>query len=184
MAQFLEKTPIPDSYWLVPKSLLAGEYPGSFDKSEVQRKLKAFLAAGVTFFVDLTEDGELRPYAPTLIEEAKALGVPIIHRRFGVKDGSIPSLEQMRDILGTIAAALADGHIVYFHCYGGIGRTGTVAGCWLVEQGMTPIEALTRLSVLRKDCPDGQIRSPENDTQKAFVEKWKLTLRRNDPGSQ
>lgn len=174
MAPFNEKAPIPDSYWLVPRSLLAGEYPGSFDKTEVQRKLQAFLGAGVTFFVDLTEDGELKPYAPTLIEEAKTLDTPVIHRRFAVKDGGIPSIQQMRDILDTIAAALRDGHIVYFHCYGGIGRTGTVAGCWIVEQGMTPNEALTRLSVLRKDCPDGRIRSPENDVQKVFVENWRV----------
>ena len=173
MAQINEKAPITDSYWLVPKSLLAGEYPGSFDKIELQRKLKAFLAAGVTFFVDLTEDGELRPYAPALSEEAKAIGLTITHRRFAVRDGSVPSLELMRNILDTIASATSEGHVVYFHCYGGIGRTGTVACCWLVEQGLTAKEALSHLSILRKDCPDGRIRSPENDTQKRFVEKWK-----------
>jgi predicted protein tyrosine phosphatase len=165
--------PIPDSYWVVPDKLLAGEYPGSFDKGETLRKVKAFLDCGVTFFLDLTEDGELRPYAPVLLNEALQLGMNIIHRRFPVRDGSIPSNDQMRSILDAIASAIADGYVVYFHCYGGIGRTGTVAGCWLIDQGMNADEALTNLSDLRKNIPDGRISSPENDMQKRFVEKWR-----------
>ena len=167
-------TPIPDSYWLVPQKLLAGEYPGSFDAREVQNKVKAFLSSGVTFFLDLTEDGELKPYVSALSDEAQRRGVAIIHRRFPVRDGGIPTLDQMRAILDTITTAIAEGHVVYFHCFGGIGRTGTVACCWLIEQGMTANEALTRLTEFRKHTPDGRIRSPENDMQKQFVEKWRM----------
>jgi protein-tyrosine phosphatase len=43
----------------------------------------------------------------------------------------------MREILAAIAAA--EG-IVYVHCDEGHGRTGTVAGCWLREQGYSADE--------------------------------------------
>ena len=35
---------------------------------------------------------------------------------------------------------------VYVHCWGGIGRTGTVVGCWLVRHGMTGDEALAEFA--------------------------------------
>ena len=40
---------------------------------------------------------------------------------------------------------LAGGRTVYLHCRGGIGRTGTVLGCYLVRQGQTAEEALASI---------------------------------------
>ena len=50
--------PIPDAYWVVPGQLLAGEYPGAKDAAAARRKLRLFLVAEFTFFLDLTEEGE------------------------------------------------------------------------------------------------------------------------------
>ena len=33
-------------------------------------------------------------------------------------------------ILDSLDTAIADEHTIYLHCWGGIGRTGTVVGCW------------------------------------------------------
>ena len=48
----------------------------------------------------------------------------------------------MRRIQDEIASALAAGRNVYIHCRAGIGRTGLVAGCFLVEQGRDGERAL------------------------------------------
>jgi hypothetical protein len=64
--------PDPDTYWVVPGKLLAGEYPGALDSEEARRRLRRFLAAGVRHFIDLTEAGEITPYAELLTEEAGA----------------------------------------------------------------------------------------------------------------
>ena len=50
--------PTPESYWVEPGALLAGKYPGALDgrATGVESPL---LAAGVTLFVDLTEEFEL-----------------------------------------------------------------------------------------------------------------------------
>jgi len=61
---------------------------------------------------------------------------------------------------------------VYVHCWGGIGRTGTVAGCWLIEQGHSCDEAFARIKELRAPTPDGQIESPQTAAQRAFVRGW------------
>jgi protein-tyrosine phosphatase len=61
----------------------------------------------------------------------------------------------------------------YVHCWGGIGRTGTVTGCWLVEHGgLDGSQALTCIADLRRGTPDGHRRSPETDEQRAMVLGW------------
>jgi hypothetical protein len=64
--------PDPNTYRVVHGGLLAGEYPGAPDSEEARRRLRRFLAAGVRHFIDLTETGELEPYAELLTEEAGA----------------------------------------------------------------------------------------------------------------
>ena len=170
----MQNTPIPDSYWLVPGKLLAGEYPGAPSDNKARLKLRAFLNAGVTYFLDLTQEDEkgLRPYAPLLSDEAENIKRAVVHRRFAIRDVSIPSLDLMREIQQFISDALNEGHVLYFHCWGGIGRTGTVAGCFLVEQGMSGDEALAQIERLRRPTPDGYIPSPTTGEQVSFVKNW------------
>ena len=57
-------------------------------------------------------------------------------------------------ILDDLDQALADGHRVYLHCFGGIGRTGTVVGCYLVRHGMTGNEVLEQIAAWRRGTPE------------------------------
>ncbi len=166
--------PIPDSYWVLPGRLLAGEYPGSKDATEARRKLDHFLAAGVTYFLDLTQPGELKPYAPLLQERAAVLGRTVVHHRMAIPDLGTPSIADTKLILDVIDAALADGHVPYVHCWGGVGRTGAIVGCHLVRRGMTGDEALTEIARLRQGTPDGYKRSPETPAQAARVRTWRI----------
>ena len=54
--------PIPDSSWVDPGRLLAGEYPAEPGEAETLAKLGLFRTAGIDFFLDLTEEGELPRY--------------------------------------------------------------------------------------------------------------------------
>ncbi|MBO0726512.1 MAG: dual specificity protein phosphatase family protein [Blastocatellia bacterium] len=170
----MSNTPIDDSYWLVPGRLLAGEYPGAETKEEARRKLRSFLNAGVDFFLDLTEEDEgLEPYAPLLQEEAMARDHEVIYRRLPIPDMDAPTTERMSEIQQTIAAALEEGRTVYVHCWGGVGRTGTVIGCYLVEHEVSFLEALAEIRRRRRGTKDGWKKSPETPAQEDFVKRWR-----------
>lgn len=45
---------------------------------------------------------------------------------------------------------LIAGRRVFLHCKGGLGRTGTVAACLLIEAGLAPEEAIERVRTARR----------------------------------
>ena len=169
-------SPIPNSYWVRHGQLLAGEYPSDWNVALSRQKVRRLLEAGVTFFLNLTEAGEynLRSYAPLLDQEAAALGREVEHQRMSIRDRGTPTAEAMADILDTIDAALAAGGTVYVHCYAGIGRTGTVVGCYLARHGMEGEEALAEIARLRRAISDGWITSPETAAQRDMVRDWPI----------
>ena len=62
---------------------------------------------------------------------------------------------------------------VCVHCWE-VGRTGTVIGCWLVEEeGLSGREAIEKIAQLRKGTPDGYKRAPETDAQRRYVGEWR-----------
>ena len=164
-----------NSYWVHPGRLLAGEYPGANDPVVARPRLDAHLDCGVTYFLDLTEEGELAPYESDLRALAATRGVAVEYRRMPVVDLSVPQQRQeMVAILDAIDAALAAGHCVYVHCWGGVGRTGTVIGCHLVRHGQTGEEALKTLANHWSGVERSRrkTRSPDTDQQCDYVRCW------------
>ncbi len=167
--------PISGSYWVIADKLLAGEYAGAPTYAETNAKLKAFLEAGVDVYIDLTEEGVegLRPYVADLLVLAQDAGRRVRYRRLPIRDVSVPSRELMADILDTIDEALDEGKRVYVHCWGGIGRTGTVVGCFLARHELARGQDLmTAIQTLRKQTPDAARPSPETEAQRAFTLSW------------
>ena len=123
--------PIVGSYWLVDGHLLAGEYPAAYDRAITRDRLSKFLDAGIRTFINLTETSEpLVAYDEVLRELAVEREVETKHLRFSIRDHDIPAERRlMVRILATIRDEIAAGRPVYVHCWGGIGRTGTVIGC-------------------------------------------------------
>ena len=159
-------TPIVNCYWVVPGKLLAGEYPRNIDDESSQPKLSSLTEAGVSVFIDLTEEGELRPYTQWLGEET--------HQRFEIVDTGVPrSLGLTTAILDAIDEHIDGGRTVYVHCMGGIGRTGTIIGCWLARHYHPGQAALDRLRELWRACPKSRYRqSPERWEQEQYILDW------------
>jgi protein-tyrosine phosphatase/ADP-ribosylglycohydrolase len=165
--------PIANSYWVRPGRLLAGEYPGSMSRAEAMERVQKLLHAGVTSFVDLTEDGELPAYDALLPELTEQ---HVRYRRLPILDHGLPeSPSEMIKILDFIDSELAAGQCVYVHCRAGIGRTGTTIGCHLIRSGLANDAALERLQDLWQQC--GRSRRwptiPETDQQVEFVRLWR-----------
>ena len=155
--------PLNDLYWVTPQ-LLAGPYPGARGDGEAAGKLGELLELGVTFFLDLTEEGELEPYAHVLDGRAThhAGADPRRQRPRRPADG--------RDPARAAGDALDSGERVYVHCWGGVGRTGTVIGCHLAGHGVR--EPLARLRELRAHTLRARRRSPETEAQSRVVAGW------------
>jgi len=164
------KHPIHNSYWVVPGQFLAGEYPRDVDTVSSRTKMTALQEAGITLFIDLThEDDLLDSYSEFLITAQ--------HIPFPIRDVSVPeSLEMTVEILDTIDAEIARSGVVYVHCWGGVGRTGVIVGCWLARHGYPGQAALDRLHALWKECPKSKDRSsPETDEQVRYILNWMET---------
>jgi hypothetical protein len=166
--------PLPESYWVVASRFLAGEYPGRPDEEITRKRLDALIEEGFDLFIDLTQPEEVLPYVRTLREEAESYTTEISYQRFPIGDFGLPSVEQMNLILDLIDRGLQMGHKIYLHCWGGIGRTGTTVGCYLVRRGMTGEEALAQLSAWWKDVPKSRDHphSPETAEQRKFILGW------------
>jgi hypothetical protein len=161
--------PIEGSYWVEPGRLLAGPYPAAQTEEGTRARLHALIEVGVSVFVDLTEPHEYAPYIPLALEEAGRVGRRVRYVRLPIVNFGVPERDHMRAILDTIDAALFAGEIVYVHCMGGIGRTGTTVGCWLVRHGQPGEDALQAIERLRGDG----VESPETPEQFAFVRGWR-----------
>jgi len=154
--------PIPNSYWAT-RYLLACEFPycplssSQIARKHTKQKLDALLQAGVRTFIDLTEPHELFPYYPHLSARCSLVGIDVReveYHNFPIRDRSLPeSVDFVRDILDVLRDNQERGRITAVHCRGGIGRTGLIVGCWLVESGV---------------AVDG------DDALKIIAEEWKL----------
>jgi ADP-ribosyl-[dinitrogen reductase] hydrolase len=165
--------PLASAYWLLPGRLLAGEYPGMPQEEGTRDRIQALLAAGVDCFVNLTAPDELPSYE-------ELLPAHVSHHRRPIRDHGLPELpEYMVDILELIEGSLRAGHRLYVHCRAGIGRTNTVLGCLLVEQGMSgdaALEELNRCFLASARAVLWPMGVPETPEQIDYVRHWRPAL--------
>lgn len=169
--------PFPNCYRVPDSRIIAGEYPDDQDTTMTREKINALLDAGAERFVDLTEEGELEPYESQLRDEAQIRGVHVSYIRLPIRDLRVPTLDEMSRVQSVLADAERLGKIVYVHCWGGVGRTGTVVGCHLVERGHSSDEALGIVQRLFQQMSPEKVQnhpngSPETDAQREFVRRW------------
>jgi ADP-ribosylglycohydrolase len=168
VAAAVSDNPIPRSYWVLPGRLLAGEYPLDRKDDGSAPKLARLLAAGIDCFIDLTVPEEMPAYEGLLPVLVQYLRKPL-------PDHDVPKqIAHMQDIQQTIAHALAANRVIYLHCRAGIGRTGTVVGCRLVEQGLGGDDALVELLRLwqQNELARSWPSVPETDAQVKYVRDW------------
>ena len=104
---------------------------------------------------------------------AASLGTSVSFERMPIKDTWVPARIEMIEILDRIDVSIEGGKPVYAHCWGGRGRTGTVAGCFLARHGIASNRnVLKMIQELRKDTEDHQMASPETSQQVDMVLSW------------
>jgi protein-tyrosine phosphatase len=175
MSEAARPRPIEACYWLPSHPVLAGEYPGHWELETARERVRRFLDVGVSSFVDLTRsEDRLEPYREILLQEAAAVGLEAVHAPMPITDMGVPSVEEMAAILDRLDEWSRAGRTAYVHCWGGIGRTGTVVGCYLVRHGLDGPTALATVQRLYEMTGKHRTfpRSPQTEDQRRFVMEW------------
>jgi ADP-ribosyl-[dinitrogen reductase] hydrolase len=160
--------PLENSYWVVPGRLLAGEHPSEGGDDDTRARMRRLLDVGIDSFLDLTHPGERPEYQLLLPRQ-------VLVERFPIRDMTVPvNVAQMRIIQAKIADLLAAGRRIYVHCRAGIGRTGTVVGCYLAETGLDGPGALRQLNQLWQQSARATSwpEVPQTLEQADFIRHW------------
>jgi len=175
-----KSTPFNQAYWVVPDQLMAGCYPGSKKPAEADLKLKDLLDHGIRLIINLMEPAEINrtgmpfePYKDRIIELAASAGCEVTIERHAIKDMGTPTRIEMVRILDRIDASIKQNQPVYVHCLGGIGRTGTVVGCYLARHGYASDQRLIQhIQMLKKNTITHHLMSPETNQQIELICSW------------
>lgn len=169
------RVPFESTYWVVPNQFLAGEHPVEFSADLTTTRLNALLDAGVRTFLNLTEEKEkMQSYSSLLRAMANSRRIDIEISRIPIPDRDVPSAETLKSILDVIDRSIANKNPVFVHCFAGIGRTGTIVGCYLRRHGQaTAQDVMAKISELRSLMPDRSEPSPHTPEQIELVRNWK-----------
>ena len=164
---------IPQHYPIEAGKIYGGEYPGDRNPDVARIKLRHLITLGVCTFVDLTDPADrMAPYEGLLAELEEEVCAPLRRISLPIADMGIPHVrDTMQTILEHIRESSSLAPAVYIHCWGGIGRTGTVVGCWLRECGYDGETALEQVQNLyASHMPKVRIRpeSPQTPAQKDY----------------
>lgn len=162
--------PLHQSYEVWGNGIIyAGEYPGDKNGELAKHKIERMHHFGIRHFIDLTEEGELRPYNHLLPSDTTYTRFPI------VDCGAPKSVESVQRLLLRIEELKKMDGYVYVHCWGGVGRTGTIIACYL-SQNWKEVDMNHTLEVLHRnfsEMPKSAYRkTPETKDQIDFINQF------------
>ena len=122
--------------------------------------------AGVSAVLSLLTPDEREELA--LQHEAREVqGQGLSFSSFPIPDLQVPRSEaKLAEALKNVTANLSAGRNVLIHCRQGIGRSGMIAACLLIESGISPGAALDSVSAARG------ISVPETPEQREWIERY------------
>lgn len=110
----------------------------------------------------LADDELARWRVPGLRDAAARHGMAV--RQLPIVDGGVPAdAAAFASMAAGLAEQVRSGRTVVVFCRGGLGRTGTTAGCVLIELGVSPEAALAATQAARGPL------CPENEHQRGFI---------------
>src|SRR5271169_2216997 len=152
---------------------LAGPWPGKLALEARPRggdwlpdEIANWKRAGVHAVLSLLTSEE--EHDLDLLEEAKEVNTQGLEfLSLPIPDRQVPRSEaKLGEVLEKVSGALSTGRNVVVHCRQGIGRTGVVAACLLVKNGMSPGAAVEAASAARG------VAVPETAEQRDWIDRY------------
>lgn len=167
-------TPFEKSYWVQPNKLIVGQIPASSQLKDTELKLHKLIQFNVKAVINLMESNERNRNGELFFDYADYLSKNgVLTHSYPIKDLSIPSVKTMESILNCIDEYLLNDKIIYLHCWGGVGRTGTAVGCYLKQQGLADNASIFKqIETLKVNSALSHRNSPETNEQRNFVINW------------
>jgi predicted protein tyrosine phosphatase len=173
--------PFNQAYWVVPDRFMAGCYPGAEHSVDARNNLSSLLAHGIRHVINLMEPTEVdrkrqpfMPYEGQMTAIARTMGCDVEFDLRPIKDYGILARPEMVRLLDLIDRSIEKDRPVYVHCLGGIGRTGTVVGCYLARHGSgSGQKVLEIIRALRRNSATHHQTSPETAQQIELVCSWR-----------
>jgi len=142
-----EPGPTDNSNWLLKTSngggLIQGGYPNPSILNRGKHLTDLLIEAGVTIFISLLTEEDManhnvHPYC-NLVHDLKCYSLPI-------KDRDVICDKSLMDLVEFILFEMLRGNIIYLHCWGGHGRSGTVSIALLMRLGLDLKSAVTSVN--------------------------------------
>ena len=132
----------------VPGTLYLHSMPGRYEDwptflAEVERSRLDLIAC-------LASASEIQAKSPSYGQARLAKLLPCEFRDFPTPDFGVPPMERLaafKDFVTGLGAELNGGATLLVHCAAGIGRTGIVATCLLLQLGVEREDAVRRVAV-------------------------------------
>jgi protein-tyrosine phosphatase len=158
-------------YWLDERwpgriALAAHPRGGDWLRDEISNWKRAGIDSIVSLLTPEEErDLDLREES----RESQTKGLEFIS--FPIPDRQVPRSEQrLAEVLEKISNSLSAGKDVVIHCRQGVGRSGLVAACLLVKNGMSPGAAVEKISAARR------VAVPETSEQRDWIDHYATAL--------
>ncbi len=167
------------AWWVEPGRLLAGEYPGATHAREGSEEVAPARRRGsrLNRRPDDPHD-HLDSYREALQLAAQRAGREVRHFAHPIPDNSVIHQDGYDRIIVRIRAEIAAGRIVYVHCWGGKGRTSTVVGCLLIDDGLDYDATIARIAELRAGTRKAFDACPESSSQHRVLRERAARRRR------
>jgi protein-tyrosine phosphatase len=140
--------------------------PGRRDRDrDLGADLARLRAEGVDRLLCLSTDAEL-DWAGVSELRSRAEAIGLNYRWLPVPDQGTCTLSEAVDLVGWCRDALNRGESVVVTCMGGLGRSGMLAACTLVDLGVSPTAAVASVRAARGP------RAIETSGQEEFVQRF------------